>query len=185
MIANIIYAKKYLFWLIILLISIGIFYCGDNDTGDKSGDTSNTPSIGGTFYYSLDEIIILDPHSVTDTYSASVKNQIFEGLIEFDINTQPIPALAESWIISDDRRTYTLFLRKGVQFHNGKVFKSQDVVYSLEKIISSNTSGGLAAYDFLNKIEGAAEFKEGKLLDSIAVMAAKSYAEIYGLERIQ
>lgn len=162
LIANIIYAKKYLFWLIILLISTVIFYCGDNDTGDKSGDTSNTPSVGGTFYYSLDEKIILDPNSVTDTYSASVTNQIFEGLIEFDINTQPIPALAESWIISDDRRTYTLFLRKGVQFHDGKVFKSQDVVYSLGKIISSTTSGGLAAYDFLKKIEGAAEFKEGK-----------------------
>ena len=33
--------------------------------------------------------------------------------------------------------------------------------------------------------ESARRFKEGKLLDSIAVMAAKSNAEIYGLERIQ
>jgi len=87
---NVVYAKKYLFLLIILLISMFIFYCGESSTSDESGDTSNTPSIGGTFYYSLDEKIILDPHSVADTYSASVTNQIFEGLIEFDINTQPI-----------------------------------------------------------------------------------------------
>jgi len=139
-----------------------IFYCGESSTSDENGIISDTLSMGGTFYYSLDEKIILDPHSVADTYSASVTNQIFEGLIEFDINTQPIPALAESWIISDDRRTYTLFLRKGVRFHDGKVFKSEDVVYSLGEIISSTTSGGLAAYDFLKKIEGAAEFKEGK-----------------------
>ena len=160
---NIITAKKHLLRSMTLIISIIVFSCGENKSNSKNGNKDDIPSMGGTFHYSLDTRIILDPHSVADTYSASVSNQLFEGLIEFDINTQPVPALAESWIISDDRRTYTLFLRKGVKFHNGKNFNSQDVVYSFERVISSNTLGGLAAYDFLKKIKGASELKEGDL----------------------
>ena len=159
---NIIIAKKHRLRFITLIISIIVFSCGEKKSNNENGNITDSPSIGGTFHYSLDTRIILDPHSVADTYSASVSNQIFEGLIEFDINTQPIPALAESWIISDDRRTYTLFLRKGVKFHDGKIFNSQDVVYSLERVVSSNSLGGMAAFDFLKKIKGAIEFKEGK-----------------------
>ena len=175
---KIISAKKYILWLIILLISLVIIYCGEKKSGYENENLADEPTMGGAFYYSLIIKIILDPHAVVDTYSASVTNQIFEGLIEFDINTQPVPALAESWIISDDRRIYTLFLREGVEFHDGKSFNSEDVVYSFERIVSLSSPGGLAAYDFLKKIEGAAEFKEGmterlsgiEVLDSLTVM---------------
>ena len=175
---NIIIAKKHRLRSITLIILIIVFSCGEKKSKNENGNITDSPSMGGTFHYSLDIKITLDPHSVADTYSASVSNQIFEGLIEFDINTQPIPALAESWIISADRLKYTLFLRKGVEFHDGKVFNSRDVVYSLERVISSNTIGGMAAFDFLKKIKGAVELKEGKadklsgveIIDSLTVI---------------
>jgi ABC-type transport system substrate-binding protein len=43
-----------------------------------------------------------------------------------------VPSLAESWAISKDGKEYTLHLRKGVIFHNGKELDAEDVKWSLE-----------------------------------------------------
>src|SRR5438094_7504087 len=43
--------------------------------------------------------------------------------------------LAESWTISKDGRTYTLKLRRGVKFHDGREGTTKDVKASYDKII--------------------------------------------------
>src|SRR5262245_8140701 len=56
-----------------------------------------------------------------------------------------VGALATSWAISPDRRTYVLRLRHGVKFHDGSELTSRDVRATYEKIINPPpgiTSGG-------------------------------------------
>lgn len=48
-----------------------------------------------------------------------------------DGSLAPGRGLAESWTMSDDAKTYTLKLRQGVKWHDGKPFTSDDVVFSL------------------------------------------------------
>jgi peptide/nickel transport system substrate-binding protein len=55
---------------------------------------------------------------------------IYSGLTQFDANLAPQLALAED-IQSSDRTLWTIKLRKGVVFHDGKPLTSADVVYSL------------------------------------------------------
>ena len=50
------------------------------------------------------------------------------------------PELAESWEASDDARIWVLNLRKGVEFHDGKSFTSEDVVDSLNHHRGEDTS---------------------------------------------
>jgi peptide/nickel transport system substrate-binding protein len=70
----------------------------------------------------------------TSTFIGTVSTKIHEGLLDYDFDMKPRPALAESWTVSPDGKTYTFKLRRGVTWHDGKPFTSADVKYSLEEI---------------------------------------------------
>lgn len=61
----------------------------------------------------------------------TIASKILEGLVDFDADLQPIPALATSWEASADGLQHTFTLREGVTWHDGKPFTSSDVAYSL------------------------------------------------------
>lgn len=65
---------------------------------------------------------------------------IFDRLVNFKPGTTEVePALAESWDVSEDGKTYTFHLRKGVKFHQSKLFKpsrefnADDVLFSFQR----------------------------------------------------
>ncbi|MCF6306040.1 MAG: ABC transporter substrate-binding protein, partial [Rhodobacteraceae bacterium] len=58
---------------------------------------------------------------------------IYEGLTEFAPDGSVIPALAQSWDISEDGLTYTFALQSGVKFHDGSDMTASDVVWSLNR----------------------------------------------------
>ena len=63
----------------------------------------------------------------------SVNFNLFDGLVNVTTDGGFAPAIAESYSVSDDAKTYTFVLRKDVQFHDGKKVTSEDVMYSIEK----------------------------------------------------
>ncbi|MGU3536574.1 ABC transporter substrate-binding protein [Methylobacterium sp. A54F] len=79
----------------------------------------------------------LDPALATTTTGMNVAWQMFNTLVEFAPGTTEIrPALAESWAVSADGRTYDFRLREGVSFHANARFTpsrtltSEDVLFS-------------------------------------------------------
>jgi peptide/nickel transport system substrate-binding protein len=65
----------------------------------------------------------------SDGETLRVCEQVYDSLLGFEFGgTKTIPALAETWDISDDLTEWTFHLREGVTFHNGATFDANDVV---------------------------------------------------------
>jgi len=73
----------------------------------------------------------LNPITAGDTRSKDVIALLSADLIHINVYTQRTePALAKSWKVSPDGRTYTLELRRGISFSDGHPFDADDVVFS-------------------------------------------------------
>jgi peptide/nickel transport system substrate-binding protein len=84
----------------------------------------------------------LNPVTATDAVSREVFERLHADLIGINRGTQKAePALAKSWKVSPDGRTYILKLRKGIRFSDGHPFDADDVVFSftvyLDEAVSS------------------------------------------------
>lgn len=60
---------------------------------------------------------------------------IFNRLIARDDMNNYVMDLAESWSVSEDGKEYTFYLNKGVRWHDGELFTSQDVKWTFDTII--------------------------------------------------
>jgi oligopeptide transport system substrate-binding protein len=95
-------------------------------------------------------------HTSIETY---VLVNLMDGLVQFDSNMQVAPALAESWKVSKDGKTYTFKLRSGVKWSDGVPLKAKDFVYSWKRLL---TPGTAAAYAYLlYDVQGAEAFSKG------------------------
>ena len=125
----------------------------------ERGTPPPTPS--GTYRRPLhNDPSTLDPLRVSDTYGRSVAEQIFDGLVQYDQTLTVMPALARYWKASRDGLVWTFTLRQGVRFHHGRELTSEDVVFSLTRLLDPKVPFG--ATDFFSTIRGAREYREGR-----------------------
>jgi peptide/nickel transport system substrate-binding protein len=90
---------------------------------------------GGTFVYAGSaDPIALDGALVSDGESARAIFQMFEGLVALKPGTtEVVPSLATSWKASEDGKTWTFQLRKGVKFHDGTTFDARAVCTNFDR----------------------------------------------------
>lgn len=91
-----------------------------------------------TFYISFSsEPATLNPINSSDIYAANVHKYVIDTLLTRDPNTNEYkPGLAESWDVSEDGKTYSFNLRKGVRFSDGKELKANDVKFSFDAVLN-------------------------------------------------
>ncbi len=64
--------------------------------------------------------------------AANAASPLYDSLVWINDEGETVPALAESWEISDDGLEYTFKLRQGVTFHNGEPFNADAVIFTWE-----------------------------------------------------
>ena len=96
---------------------------------------AQTPKKGGVLKVAvLGDPPTLDAHWTTANFVEVITQHIYESPYTLDENYQPIPVLAEALpAVSADGLAYTIKLRQGIRFHNGKEMTSEDVVASLKR----------------------------------------------------
>lgn len=78
---------------------------------------------------------------------------VYEGLVELAPDGGIQPALADSWEVSDDRRTYTFELNSDVTFSNGESFTAEDVKFSIERAQEEWTISLADVMDVVDTVE--------------------------------
>ncbi|MCA1322801.1 ABC transporter substrate-binding protein [Herbaspirillum sp. alder98] len=73
----------------------------------------------------------LDPTQSSMLNERIVYQSIFDKLVDLDGEGKIVPMLAERWTVSDDQKTYTLYLRRGVKFQDGTAFDAKAVEFNL------------------------------------------------------
>lgn len=125
----------------------------------------------------------LDWSLATDSTSYLILNNIMEGLTKFSDDYKAEPALAVSWDLSEDGKTYTFHLRDNVFWSDGKPLKAQDFEYSWKRILNPDT-GADYAYFFYD-IENAEGYNTGKIdnPDRVGVKATDGKTLVVKLKR--
>ncbi|HEX7958855.1 MAG TPA: ABC transporter substrate-binding protein [Terriglobales bacterium] len=81
----------------------------------------------------------LNPVVNLDQPSRDVSRRMNADLIHINRYTQKTePALAKSWSVSPDGKSYTLRLRRGVLFSDGQPFNADDVVFTFGVYLNEN-----------------------------------------------
>ena len=77
-------------------------------------DVTSEPVAGGTLRLGVQaDPAELDPHKTSLTAAWHVIEHVYETLVTTDETLAPVPAIAESWDISDDGISYTFNIRQG------------------------------------------------------------------------
>lgn len=109
---------------------------------------------GGT----LTSVLHSDPTGLVLAFPSNgpaqlVASKIYEGLVSYSRDLKPQPSLARSWTVSPDGLRYEFKLRTGVKWSDGAPFSSEDVVFSLGKMLPATSVGARQALKEVASIE--------------------------------
>ncbi|CAN5472103.1 ABC transporter substrate-binding protein [soil metagenome] len=104
--------------------------CGGGGAGGGGG-AQQTATLRLPF---LNDMQIPDPDVMYEGEGALVTHTVYEGLLGYKPGTpEIIGALAKSWTISPDQKTYTFTLQPGVKFHDGTLADAASWIKSFER----------------------------------------------------
>ena len=100
----------------------------------------------------------LNPLETTSKSVQSIMNIIYEPLFTYDEKISTVPVLAQSYTLSEDGRRITVKLKDGVKWHDGTNFTSEDVIYTLSRLIHSEglykkTADKISSFTAISKDE--------------------------------
>lgn len=126
-------AHSYVTYTLMLFSVMACFLlasCSENKTSSSLHGREDNELV----YASTKDIRDINPHLYGGEMAA--QHMVFESLV---VNTEEgiQPALAQSWDISKDGKTYTFHLRKNVTFSDGAPFNAQAVKMNIDAVVEN------------------------------------------------
>lgn len=120
----------------VVVSAAAVSACGQGDEPGSGKDGSLTYAIG-------DEPETFNP-GLQDEHTDPVTELVFRGLTRHDKDNKVVPALAKSWQVAPDGKTYTFALRPGARWQDGKPFSAEDVKFTIETVRDAGADSPLS-----------------------------------------
>lgn len=142
---------------------LGVLVCAAVLTG--CGGKSGEKAAGSVLHVNAGtEVQDLDPHLTTGVPEHRVLSALFEGLTDLDMATlDPVPGVAESWTLSDDKTVYSFKLRENATWSNGDPVTAEDFVYSWRRMLTP--AFGAEYAEFLYLLKNGRAYNTGEISD--------------------
>lgn len=147
--------RKSIFAVLALLVSFSLIVTG---CGQSSGPQKGQSAQVVRYALGADPET-LDPGKITGLPEGTIVNAFFEGLTRYDKDGKIAPAMAKSWNISEDGKTYTFQLRDA-KWSDGSPVTTKDFKYAWMRALSPELASEYAYQLFY--IKGAEAYNGGK-----------------------
>lgn len=122
--------RLYLLLFLVTLLSAGGFF-----GKIYLGITKPVPAVGKSYA----EGLLKEPRTINPIYASQDEERdlsrlIFSGLLTYSGEGKIEPDLAEKYEISQDGKIYTITLKKNILWHDGKLLKADDVVFTVKTV---------------------------------------------------
>lgn len=150
----------------VALTAMSLAACGNSGKNKASGDLNVTLKANP---------VTLDPAKTIDTPSTSMQDQAFEGLYKYDKNNKVVLGEAASQpTVTNDGKTWTFNLKKGLKWSNGDEVTAQDYVASMRHWADPKTKSQAA--DKVSNLENYDQVAKGTApTSSLGVKALGKY----------
>ncbi len=122
--------KEKMWFAVFAVLALGSFFY--LSVGFYFSRTQVAPDFGGTLVEGMvGEPRFINPLLTQTDSERDLVEIIFSGLVKYDGSSRIVPDLASRWEISEDGKTYEVFLRQDVFWHDGEKFTADDVIFTV------------------------------------------------------
>jgi peptide/nickel transport system substrate-binding protein len=154
----------------VVAASGGLAACGGGSSSSGStgstSTTAGTPKRGGVLRAAFSggsATDTIDGDNVINNADFARTYQLYDGLVKYDQNGLIVNSLAQEITPNKDATTWTIRLRPGITWHNGKDLTADDVMFTFRRIV--NAKAPLVGAPTLS----ALDVKNMKKLDKLTV----------------
>jgi len=136
-------------------------YHGEPDFAETRPRVKNRDELTVTFSKGEIELDFRKSYLASE---AQLFTAIYEGLFSYHpITLEPVPALAEKWVLSNDKKQWTFTIRANAKYWNGDPVTAEDFRAAWLSILSPDKDPPYSS--LFDIIEGAKEYRSGETRD--------------------
>nr|MBA3532119.1 AAA family ATPase [Ardenticatenales bacterium] len=109
----------------------------------------------------------LDPALGDVGGEAKIVEELFEGLVELDMELNVLPAVARRWRVDQEGRCYRFELRPALRWSDGQPLCAHDFVFGWRRTLDPQTDSVVAHLLYI--VEGAEAFHQGQVTDPATI----------------
>ena len=132
---------------------------------------------GGIIRISMRVLDVKDPHTFSWGTDSNVVRQVCEYMTKTGADNVTRPYLLESWDASDDLKTWTLHVRKGIKWYNGRALTAEDIAWNLHHVLKADVGSSVLGLmkGYMLNVVGEGDAKTTELWDANAIEIIDSH----------